>query len=147
MYFFNFYEKNDSINTNLEVIHHGNYNCCTNDYFNLSKHENFYSFEYCGTGSGYCEKNLVFFKDIAEIDINQEVVLSIQSSSEVGTIYLTSDYKIINDTIFVNYKDEIRKNKFKEYNLTFVYKNGNVVLLDRIDDLSFARLIRVYKEF
>lgn len=145
--FFTIKKRENYTATIFNTVFHGNYNCCTNEYFNLSKHEDFYTFEYCGTGSGYCEKNLVFFKDITNIDLSKEIVLEIYSKNETGEENLTSEYLISNDTIIVNYKDEIRKNQYKEYNLTFVYKNGNIVLLDSLDDINFARLIRIHKVF
>lgn len=145
--FFTIKQCKKFITTIFNTISHGNYNCCTNEYFNLSHHENFYTIENCATGSGYCEKDLWFFNDIKKIDYKKSIVLQIDSWNETGKISLTSEYKISNDTIFVNYKDVIKKNKYKEYNLSFVYKNGNIVLLDSLDDITFARMIGVFKDF
>lgn len=144
-YLFTSFEKNDRIQIDYEIIAH--INCCTNDYFNFTKHDNFYTFEFCPSGSGYCEKDMLFFSDISKVDDMSRIVLDIQSWNETGKNSLISEYKISNDTIFVNYKDKIRKNKYKEYNLTFVYKKGEVLLLDSINDITFARMIGVYKDF
>ncbi len=142
---FTFSEKNDSIYTVYEIISH--VNCCTNDYFNFTKHDNFYTFEFCASGSGYCQKDMLFFSDLTKVDDMKRIVLDIQSWNETGKISLTSKYEISNDTIFVNYKEKINRNRFKEYNLTFVYKYGDVVLLDSINDINFLRMIGCYKDF
>lgn len=48
----------------VERYFHGNYSCCWNNFDGFQKKGDYFMFNYCGTGSGYCSSQMVIMQDV-----------------------------------------------------------------------------------
>ena len=102
------------LNQNGEVIKnerfiHGNYPCCWKNYYSgFNRYGTFYGINICGTGSGYCAKNLLLFKNLIPQDSQKLIPIEYWSYSGDGESQsLSSLMKIENNEILMHYKVEI----------------------------------------
>lgn len=126
-----------------ERIFHGNYPCCWKNYYDgFHKYAHFYGIEICGTGSGFCSKDLFLFKNLIPQNYQNLIPIEFWSNSGEGeTQCMTSSMEIENNEIFMHYKLDdgelddslnFRINRTREFNLKFKLNQETWELEDSI---------------
>jgi hypothetical protein len=92
-----------------ERFFHGNYPCCWNNYFSgFNKYGTFYGINICGTGSGYCAKYLLLFKNLIPQNSQKLIPIEYWSNSGEGETQSLGSFMIIEkNEIWMHYKLDI----------------------------------------
>jgi len=120
--------------TEVFDYHHGNWNCCTNKFGNFLKHNQFYSFEGCSTGSGLCSKYLYFFKKPSEICEDAKVIVSAEYNWDYHK-ELKSDVIIKDDSVklfyhYIQTEDNPKSSIDVKFQTFGLYKNRRFKIMD-----------------
>ena len=90
-----------------ERYSHGNYTCCwSNNFSGFNQMENYFTFDYCGTGSEFCGSRTYYFKNVLPQDKLKNIPDNYSSSDGTSITTLTSTKHIKNDILTYNYRNE-----------------------------------------
>lgn len=131
-----------------ERYFHGNYSCCWTNYFSgFNQIGNYFMFDVCGTGSGFCGTKTYYFKNV----IPQDSLIGIADnySSQFDTFLTTLvSTKHINDNILtyhyrfenfeINYEEKIRPTGIDTFSIDYILHNNTWFCNDkRIENLEY----------
>jgi hypothetical protein len=128
-----------------ERYFHGNYPCCWNKYYDgFNRNGSYFTFNSCGTGSGFCSTYVYYFKSVRPQDKCKAIPDGYWSSEETGMVQLTSLKKLRGDSLFCIYTletaprigDTLGPKEVETFSIHFLLNNGsfscNEKLLDKL---------------
>jgi hypothetical protein len=141
-------EKNTYKVMAKERYFHGNYACCwTNSFSGFNQMSNYFTFDVCGTGSGFCGAKTYYFKNVMPQD--SLIGIADQYSSEFDTFLSTLvSTKHIKDNILtyhyrfehfdINQEEKIRPIGIDTFSIDYILKNNTWFCNDkRIENLQY----------